>query len=74
MTRLPTLTAKKLVAALKRAGFIENGQHGSHLYLWHSEKQIQTCVPIHGKDVKRNLLKLILRQAELTEEEFRGFL
>jgi predicted RNA binding protein YcfA (HicA-like mRNA interferase family) len=74
MIRLPTLNARKVIQALKAAGFEENGQKGSHLYLWHPLKRLETCVPIHGTDLKRSLLKAILQQVHLSEEEFRKLL
>lgn len=74
MSRLPNLNARKIIQALKRAGFAEDGQRGSHLYFWHEEKKLLTSVPIHGGDVKRSLLKQIIRQAGLTENEFRKLL
>lgn len=74
MTRLPTLTPSKIVAALKRAGFVEHHQKGSHLYLWHDSKACMTSVPMHTKDLKRSLMKEILEQAKLSEEEFRKVL
>ncbi len=70
MTRLPTLTARKLVAALKRAGFEEDRWRGSHLHLWHPVKKLATCVPMHGQDVGRDLVRAILHQAGLTPDEF----
>lgn len=70
MTRLPTLNARKVIRALKQAGFVENGQRGSHRYLWHPQKRLETCVPVHGADLKRSLVRAILAQAGLTEEEF----
>jgi len=74
MTRLPTLTARKVVAALKRAGFEEVRQDSSHLYFWHPICQLGTCVPMHSGDLKRSLVRGIIRQAGLTEEEFRKLL
>lgn len=70
MIRLPMLNARKVIQALKRAGFEEVKQRGSHLYLWHPEKRRETCVPVHGKDLRRDLVRAILRQAGLTEEDF----
>jgi predicted RNA binding protein YcfA (HicA-like mRNA interferase family) len=72
--RLPTVTAKQIVAALKKAGFNEVNQKGSHLYLWHTGRKLLTGVPIHPGDVGRGLVKRILKQAGLTEDEFREFL
>ena len=74
MTRLPTLSARKIIKALERAGFVVARQSGSHVILWHPVKKVGTTVPQHGKDVKRNLMKLILKQAGLTEEEFEQLL
>lgn len=74
MTRLPSLTPRKLIKALKKAGFEDNGQKGSHHYFWHPTKKLQTCVPIHGGDVKRRLLHLIIEQSGLTQEEFEKLL
>lgn len=74
MTRLPTLTARKLVAVLKRAGFEEVKWHGSHLYFWHPANQRETCVPMHAGDLGRSLVRTILLQAGLTEDEFRELL
>jgi predicted RNA binding protein YcfA (HicA-like mRNA interferase family) len=75
MTRLPTLTPKKIITALKRAGFEEDVQRGSHLTLLHPIKNLRTGVPVHpGKDIGRSLLRKILNQAELSEDEFRDLL
>ena len=70
MSRLPMLNARKLIQALKHAGFEEVRQRGSHLYLWHPEKRCTVCVPVHGKDIGRDLLRAILQQAGLTAEDF----
>ena len=74
MSRLPNLNARKVVAALKHAGFVEDGQRGSHLYFWHEQKRLTTSVPIHGGDLKRGLMKKIIQQSGLTEEQFRKLL
>jgi predicted RNA binding protein YcfA (HicA-like mRNA interferase family) len=74
MTRLPTLSARKLIQALERAGFIPNGQKGSHFYLWHPRWKVTTCVPTHAGDLKRSLVRAVLQQAGLTEEAFGEFL
>lgn len=74
MSRLPNVTAKELVRALKRAGFAEDGQRGSHLYLWHAEKKLLTTVPMHGGDIKRSLMKRIIKQAGLSEAQFQELL
>jgi predicted RNA binding protein YcfA (HicA-like mRNA interferase family) len=70
MSRLPALKPREVVSALKRAGFIEQHQRGSHLFLWNPVSRKVTSVPIHSKDLKRPTLKGIIKQAGLSEDEF----
>jgi predicted RNA binding protein YcfA (HicA-like mRNA interferase family) len=74
VTRLPTLNARQILQALRRAGFVEVNQRGSHLYLTHPETGHTTTVPVHPGDVDRWLLRQIIQQAGLTEEAFRALL
>lgn len=71
MSRLPTLTARDMIAALKRGGFVETIQKGSHVYLRHRTTGRTTSVPMHPGDMPRPLVKAIIRQAGLSEESFR---
>jgi predicted RNA binding protein YcfA (HicA-like mRNA interferase family) len=70
MSRLPTVTPRQVVRALKRAGFEEHHQRGSHLYLRHPESRRMTSVPMHPGDLPRGTLQAILRQVEITTEVF----
>ena len=71
MAKLPALTARKVIQALKRAGFVEDRQKGSHLMLFHEETQARTVVPIHpGRTIKEPLLRAIVRDANLSADEF----
>jgi predicted RNA binding protein YcfA (HicA-like mRNA interferase family) len=63
-----------MAAALKRAGFVEHHQKGSHLYLHHPARNLMTSVPIHGREMKRGTVHAILKQAGLSEDEFRELL
>lgn len=74
MTRVPAAKPREVVTALKRFGFEQHHQRGSHLYLWHPQKRLMTSVPMHPGDVPRGTLRAILRQAEITPEEFRAVL
>lgn len=75
MARFPALTARKVVRALKRAGFVEDRQRGSHLVLIHPETKARTVVPIHsGRTIKESLLRAIVRDANLSVAEFIGLL
>ncbi|MBK5293699.1 MAG: type II toxin-antitoxin system HicA family toxin, partial [Acidobacteriia bacterium] len=67
MSKLPSLTARKVVRALKRAGFVEDRQSGSHLILIHPETKTRTVVPVHpGRTIKAPLLRAIVRDANLS--------
>ena len=70
MTRLPLVPGARLVRALERAGFALVRQRGSHIFLRHPDGRT-TVVPVHkGEDLGRGILRKILRDAELTPEEF----
>ena len=71
MAKLPSLTARKVIRALKRVGFVEDRQKGSHLVLIHPETRTRTVVPVHaGRTLKEPLLRAIIRDANLTVEAF----
>ena len=74
MTRLPTLTARKVIRALQKAGFVVDRQSGSHIILMQPVQRLRTSVPKHSTDLNRSLMKLILKQAHLSEDEFRQLL
>ncbi len=75
MPRLPALTARKVIRALKKAGFTEDRQKGSHLILMHPQTKARTVVPVHfGKTLKRSLVRAIINDAQLSVEEFLKFL
>ncbi len=75
MAKLPSLTARKVVRALKRAGFVEDRQRGSHLMLIHPETKARTTVPVHpGRTIKEPLMRAIIRDANLSLDEFIGLL
>ena len=71
MAKLPSLSARQVVRALKRAGFIEDRQKGSHLILIHPGGKARIVVPVHpGRTIKEPLLRAIIRGANLGVEEF----
>jgi len=75
MSKIPALSARKVIRALKRAGFVEDRQKGSHLVLIRSETQARTVVPVHaGRTIKEPLLRAIVRDANLSVDEFIEFL
>ena len=73
MSHLPILRPRELLKILKKLGFREVRQKGSHLFLEHPDGRT-TVVSIHeGEDIGRGLIRQILREIELTPEEFIRF-
>ena len=67
--RLPTRSAKDIIAVLKRHGFTQVRQSGSHAIFRHANGRRAT-VPVHaGHDLGRGLLRQIMRDADLTVED-----
>ena len=74
MTKLPRITGKQIIAALTKAGFEDIRTKGSHHFLRHPDGRA-TVVPIHsGESIGPGLMAKILRDAELTTEQFVAFL
>ncbi len=70
MTRLRVVSAKDLEKLLLRLGFQIARQKGSHVFYRHPGGRT-TTVPHHkGRDLSRPLLREILREIELTPEQF----
>jgi predicted RNA binding protein YcfA (HicA-like mRNA interferase family) len=70
MGRVPALRADEVIRALQKAGFQVVRRRGSHARLRHPDYWVET-VPIHaGQDIGRGLMRKILRDAELTPEQF----
>ena len=75
LARLPGARAKEVIRALQRAGFIAEPQKAtSHVVLRHPFSKRMTTVPIHSKELPRWLLKKIIKDVGLTEDEFRKLL
>jgi predicted RNA binding protein YcfA (HicA-like mRNA interferase family) len=73
--RLPALTARDVIRALGRAGFVVSRTSGSHCRLIHATDPVRkVTVPVHSGDLKRGTLRGIIAQAGLTVVEFLAFL
>ena len=73
--KLPIISGLEVIKRLKRAGFIATRQKGSHIRLEKAggEKTIKLTVPLH-KEMKKGTLLRIIKDAQLTVEEFLEFL
>ncbi|HXY24552.1 MAG TPA: type II toxin-antitoxin system HicA family toxin [Candidatus Acidoferrum sp.] len=71
MPKLPSVSGQRVVRALKRAGFAELRQKGSHVSLEKKvgDKTWKTVVPMHS-ELAKGTLGDILKQCGLGVEEF----
>ena len=74
MTSIPSLTGKELLSVLKMAGFEVQRVKGSHHFLRHHDGR-STVVPVHsGETIGPGLLAKILRNCDLSREQFQKLL
>jgi predicted RNA binding protein YcfA (HicA-like mRNA interferase family) len=70
MTRLPIVDFATMEKILLSLGFRAVRQKGSHVFFRHSDGRT-TTIPNHpGRDLARPLIREILREIELTPEQF----
>ena len=70
MTKLPLVDAKTLEKVLYKAGFVKVRQRGSHVFYRHPDGFF-TTIPHHpGRTIARPLLKVILKEADISEERY----
>ena len=70
MTRLPIVDARTMDRVLMKLGFAATRQKGSHVFYRHPDGRT-TTVPHHpGRDIARPLLRSILRDIDLSPEQF----
>ena len=73
--RLPRLTARRIIKALERGGWVRVRTTGSHVHLRHPKRGGLVTVPVHrGDTIGPGLLTSILDQADLTADELRELL
>ncbi|OGU84856.1 MAG: hypothetical protein A2W11_12160 [Ignavibacteria bacterium RBG_16_35_7] len=71
MSKLPTVTSADLIRIVKKFGFIEQRQKGSHLHLKRETDNKRITIPVHkGRDIPKGTLAAILRDAGISSEEF----
>ena len=69
MPELPRISGAEAIKAFRRAGFEKKRQRGSHV-VWKKEGfPMLLSVPLH-KELDRGILRSLIRDAELTVEDF----
>jgi predicted RNA binding protein YcfA (HicA-like mRNA interferase family) len=69
--KLANLKPREVVRALQRAGWTIHETSGSHVQLKHPVKPGRLTVPYHERfDLPKHIVKSIIRQAGLTNQQF----
>ncbi len=73
-SKLPVVSGSECIRALEKVGYVVVRQKGSHVRLKEkNNKRPSVTVPDH-KELRPGLLKKILKDADLTVEEFNQLL
>ena len=59
------MTVKEIIKILKKDGWYEVSQDGSHRQFKHPSKKGKVTVPVHNGDIAKGTLNSILKQAGL---------
>ncbi len=71
MTKLPVIKDRILIQVLKKLGFFEHPETGSsHLVFKHPDGRRTTVARHSGKDIPRGTLRAILRDINISIDEF----
>ena len=71
MSKLPIVDAKTMEKLLLKLGFERVRQKGSHVFYRHPDGRTTTLPHHPGRDLAKPLIREILREIELTPEQFR---
>ncbi|MEK7518209.1 MAG: type II toxin-antitoxin system HicA family toxin [Patescibacteria group bacterium] len=70
MSKLAPIRGRELILILEKLGFEKAHQKGSHVRMKHSDSR-RTSVPVHsGEKVGVGLLRKILRDVNISRDEF----
>ena len=75
MPKLPRVKAKRVIRALERLGFAKVSHRGSHVKMKkqlreNEDTQFVCIVPLHNKTIAVGTLRNILKQADVSIDEF----
>lgn len=69
--KFANLSPKDVIRALQKDGFFIHETSGSHVQLKHPTRPGRVTVPYHTRfDLPKHIVKSIIRQAGLTNQEF----
>ncbi len=69
MPKLPAITSRRIILALKRKGFLIDHVTGGHYIFFNPKTGKRATVPYHNKDLPKGTLISILKEAGLLKED-----
>ena len=69
MSKLPQVKPRDIEKILVKKGFTGRSGKGGHVVFGHPDGR-RTVIPAHNRPVRTGTLRAILRQAEISVEEF----
>jgi predicted RNA binding protein YcfA (HicA-like mRNA interferase family) len=74
LSELPLISGREIVKALKKIGYEEDRQRGSHIVLRQlNYPHRRVIVPDH-KEVAKGTIRAVIREAGITVDEFKNLL
>lgn len=67
---MASFKAREIVKILQKLGYIQKRQTGSHLIMYNPKLKRIIPVPIHTKELKKGLVRGIIKQAQSSEQKF----
>jgi len=69
MSKLKIITSSQMCKLLESIGFVPIRQKGSHKFYRHNDGRT-TVVPIHADDLDRTLIRKILKDIDISIDEY----
>ncbi len=70
MSKLRIVDSRRMERVLEHLGFVKTRQRGSHAFYRHADGRTTTLPHHAGRDLARPLIRAILREIDLSPEEF----
>jgi len=74
MSKLPVISGETAVKCFEKLGYVVARQKGSHIRMWHTDKSKKPLTIPNHKVLGKGLLRKLLRDAEISVEEFNELL
>ncbi len=72
MSGLPSVSGREIIKALRKVGYEQDRQRGSHIVLRQSTHPHRRLVVPDHHEVAKGTLRAIIKQAGLTVDEFKA--